>query len=204
MLSFCDIVYEETKDKGKRNVEDQQIIELYFQRDERAISETAAKYGGFCTHIAMNILSVKEDAEECVSDTYFSAWKQIPPTMPEVFKAFLGRITRNLSISKFRAMRAKKRFNGLEVMLSELEDCLPSLENVEQVVEARQLSEYISIWLDSLSEEDCALFVRRYWYGEEVQVLAKKCGITAGHMAQKMLRLRKGLKTFLEQKGVAL
>lgn len=185
-------------------MEDQQIIELYFQRDERAISETAAKYGGFCTYIAMNILSVKEDAEECVSDTYFSAWKQIPPTVPEVFKAFLGRITRNLSISKFRAMRAKKRFNGLEVMLSELEDCLPSSESVEQLVEARQLSEYISSWLDSLSDEDCALFVRRYWFGDEVQILAKKCGITSGHMAQKMLRLRKSLKAFLEQKGVAV
>lgn len=185
-------------------MEDQQIIELYFQRDERAISETAAKYGGFCTHIAMNILSLKEDAEECVSDTYFSAWKQIPPTVPAVFKAFLGRITRNLSISKFRAMRAKKRFNGLEVMLSELEECLPSSENVEQLVEAKQLSECISSWLDSLPEEDSALFVRRYWFGEEVQILAKKCGITSGHMAQKMLRMRKSLKAFLEQEGVAL
>ncbi len=185
-------------------MEDQQIIELYFQRDERAISETATKYGGFCTHIAMNILSVKEDAEECVSDTYFSAWKQIPPTVPEVFKAFLGRITRNLSITKFRSMRAKKRFNGLEVMLSELEDCIPAVASVEQIVEAKQLSEYISDWLESLPEEDRALFVRRYWFGEEVQVLAKKCGITAGHMAQKMHRMRKGLKSFLEQKGVAV
>lgn len=185
-------------------MEDHQIIELFFQRDERAIAETAEKYGGFCTHIAMNILSVREDAEECVSDTYFSAWKQIPPTMPEVFKAFLGRITRNLSISKFRAMRAKKRFNGLDVMLSELEDCIPTSENVEQIVEARELSVCISEWLRSLSSEDCALFVRRYWYGDEVQVLAKKCGITSGHMAQKMLRMRKSLKSFLEQKGVAL
>lgn len=185
-------------------MEDHQIIELYFRRDERAIAETAEKYGGFCTHIAMNILSVKEDAEECVSDTYFSAWKQIPPTVPEVFKAFLGRITRNLSISKFRAMRAKKRFNGLEVMLSELEDCLPAAETVEQQVEARELSAYISRWLEELTEEDCALFVRRYWFGEEVQVLAKKSGITAGHMAQKLLRLRTRLKKFLEEKGVAL
>ena len=124
--------------------------------------------------------------------------------MPEVFKAFLGRITRNLSISKFRALRAKKRYSGLEVMLSELEDCIPASENVEQLVEAKQLSEYISEWLAALPEEACALFVRRYWCGEEVQTLAKKCGITAGHMAQKMLRLRKSLKTFLEQKGVAL
>lgn len=185
-------------------MEDQQIIELYFQRDERAISETADKYGGFCAHIARNILSVQEDVEECVSDTYFTAWKQIPPTIPEVFKAFLGRITRNLSISRFRALRAKKRFNGLEVMLSELEDCIPARESVEQVVEAKELSGYISDWLDSLSEEDSALFVRRYWFGDEVQILAKKCGTSAGYMAQKMLRLRKSLKAHLEQKGVVL
>ena len=92
----------------------------------------------------------------------------------------------------------------MEVMLSELEDCIPSCETVEQSIEAKELSEYISDWLDSLPEEDCALFVRRYWFGDEVQVLAGKCGVTAAQMAQRMYRLRKSLKTALEEKGVAL
>ena len=185
-------------------MDDKQIIELYFERNEQAIKETQNKYGAFCHRIAMNILGIHEDAEECVNDTYFSVWKQIPPTVPEVFKVYLGRITRNLSISRFRAMRAKKRYSSMEIMLSELNDCVPSSSNVEQTIEVMQLSDYISEWLDSLPEEDCALFVRRYWFGDEVQELAKKCGITAAKMAQRMLRLRKSLKAALEQKGVAL
>lgn len=185
-------------------MDDKQIIELYFERNEQAIKETETKYGAFCHRIAMNILGIHEDAEECVNDTYYSIWKQIPPTVPEVFKVYLGRITRNLSISRFRAMRAKKRYSSMEIMLSELNDCVPSSSNVEQTIEVMQLSDYISEWLDSLPEEDCALFVRRYWFGDEVQELAKKCGITAAKMAQRMLRLRKSLKAALEQKGVAL
>lgn len=185
-------------------MDDKQIIELYFERNEQAIKETQNKYGAFCHRIAMNILGIHEDAEECVNDTYYSVWKQIPPTVPEVFKVYLGRITRNLSISRFRAMRAKKRYSSMEIMLSELNDCVPSSSNVEQTIEVMQLSDYISEWLDSLPEEDCALFVRRYWFGDEVQELAKKCGITAAKMAQRMLRLRKSLKAALEQKGVAL
>lgn len=185
-------------------MDDKQIIELYFERNEQAIKETETKYGTFCHRIAMNILGIHEDAEECVNDTYYSVWKQIPPTVPEVFKVYLGRITRNLSISRFRAMRAKKRYSSMEIMLSELNDCVPSSSNVEQTIEVMQLSDYISEWLDSLPEEDCALFVRRYWFGDEVQELAKKCGITAAKMAQRMLRLRKSLKAALEQKGVAL
>lgn len=185
-------------------MEDTQIIELYFARDEQALSETEQKYGRFCWQIAMNVLSVWEDAEECVSDTYLSAWKQIPPTRPQSFKAFLGRIVRNLSISRFRAMRAKKRYNGMEVMLSELGDCVPSDENVEQTLEAKELAGYINEWLDLLEPEDCALFVRRYWFGDPVQELAERCGITAPQMAQRMLKLRKSLKTALEGKGVAV
>ena len=185
-------------------MDDKQIIELYFERNEQAIKETETKYGAFCHRIAMNILGIHEDAEECVNDTYYSVWKQIPPTVPEVFKVYLGRITRNLSISRVRAMRAKKRYSSMEIMLSELNDCVPSSSNVEQTIEVMQLSDYISEWLDSLPEEDCALFVRRYWFGDEVQELAKKCGITAAKMAQRMLRLRKSLKAALEQKGVAL
>ena len=185
-------------------MEDRDIVNLYWQRSEDAIRETASKYGGYCKSIAKNILGSNEDAEECVNDTYYSVWKQIPPTVPEVFKVYLGRITRNLSISRFRAMRAKKRYSSMEIMLSELNDCVPSSSNVEQTIEVMQLSDYISEWLDSLPEEDCALFVRRYWFGDEVQELAKKCGITAAKMAQRMLGLRKSLKAALEQKGVAL
>lgn len=189
---------------GREKVEDNQIIELYFKRDEAALTETATKYGTFCLRIAMNVVNVREDAEECVNDTYHTAWNQIPPTKPDSFKAFLGRIVRNFAITKYRAVHAKKRFNGLEVMLSELSDCIPSAESVEQEIEAKELTEYINIWLTELKPEDRALFVRRYWYGDEVRDLAKRCGVSGTQMTQRMLRLRRKLRAFLEEKGVAL
>jgi RNA polymerase sigma-70 factor (ECF subfamily) len=116
-------------------VEDELIIEMYFKRDELAITETDRKYGAFCHRVAMNILSIREDAEECVNDTYHAAWRQIPPTFPDSLRAFLGRITRNLSVSRFRANRAEKRYTGMEQMLSELNDCVPSSDNVKQAIE---------------------------------------------------------------------
>ena len=185
-------------------MEDNQIIELYFRRDESALTETANKYGAFCLRIAMNVVNVMEDAEECVNDTYHCAWNQIPPTRPDSFKAFLGRIVRNFAISKYRALHAKKRFNGLELMLSELSDCIPSTESVEQEVEAKELTEYINSWLAGLKQEDRVLFVRRYWYGDEVKDLARRCGVSGVQMTQRMLRLRRKLKDFLTEKGVVL
>lgn len=185
-------------------MEDNQIIELYFRRDEAALAETAKKYGTFCLCIAMNVLAVREDAEECVNDTYHKVWKEIPPTRPESFRAFLGRIVRNFSISKYRALHAKKRFNGLEIMLSELNDCIPAAGGVEQELESRELSGYIDEWLAGLAKEDRVLFVRRYWYGDEVRILAKQCGSSAPQLSQRMLRLRRKLKVFLEEKGVVL
>ena len=185
-------------------MEDEQIIDLYFCRDEAALRETATKYGTFCMNIAMNVLSAREDAEECVNDTYHKVWNCIPPTRPDSFKAFLGRIVRNFSISKYRALHAEKRFNGLDVMLSELDDCIPAIGGVEQEMDAKELSEYINAWLKELETEDRVLFVRRYWYGDEVRKLAKNCGISAAQMSQKMLRLRRKLKEYLEKEGVVL
>lgn len=185
-------------------MEDKQIIELYFQRNEQAITETATKYGAFCHKIAMNILSIREDAEECVNDTYHSVWNQIPPTKPNSFRAFLGRITRNLSISRFRTLRAQKRYAGMELMLSELEECIPTPNTIERTIEGRELTNYINEWLTVLPEHDAMLFLRRYWHGDSVKDLAKKTNTTAAQMAQTMLRLRKSLKAYLEQKGVNL
>ena len=185
-------------------MEDKQIIELYFQRNETAISETANKYGAFCHKIAMNILSIHEDAEECVNDTYHSVWNQIPPTNPNSFRAFLGRITRNLSISRFRTLHAQKRYAGMELMLSELEECIPTPDTVERTIEGKELTGYINEWLNALPEQEAILFLRRYWYGDSVKDLAKKTNITAAQMAQTMLRLRKNLKAYLMQKGVTI
>ena len=185
-------------------MDDSAIIALYWSRDESAIAETQRKYGPYCRAIAMNILGSREDAEECVSDTFHSAWNAIPPQRPGSLPGFLGRIVRNLSISRWRRERAQKRYAGLDVMLSELEECLPGPGGVEEAVEGRELTGGIEGWLDGLGREDRAVFLRRYWYGEEVRALAKAWGVGANQMAKRLQRLRKDLKRELEQEGYAL
>lgn len=177
------------------------IIALYWSRDEGAITETQKKYGAYCRTIAMNILGSAEDAEECVSDALHSAWNAIPPQRPGSLSAFLGRLVRNLSISRWRHDRARKRYNGLDAMLSELEECLPSPGGVEDAVEGRELTGRIESWLDSLSRADRVIFMRRYWYGDEVQALARAYGVGPNQMSKRLLRLRESLKRELEREG---
>ena len=183
---------------------DFKIIELYWDRDESAITESERQYGAYCRRIAMNILSCLEDAEECVSDTWYRSWENIPPQRPNSLAAFFGKIVRNLSISRYRASRAQKRFGGITVLLSELDDCVPAHSSTEQDMEGNLLTEVIDNWLTRLSEDDRVLFVRRYWFGDAVNTLAKECGSTQNQMAQRMLRLRKSLKSALEQEGYSV
>lgn len=185
-------------------MEDAAIIDLYWQRDEAAIAETNRKYGRFCHSIALNILSVHEDAEECVNDTWHRTWNAIPPQRPNALRAWLGKIVRNLSLDRWRKNRAQKRGCGLEQLLTELEDCVPVAESPESLIETTELSHYISGWLDTLPSADRALFIRRYWYGEGLDRLAAESGMPPGRLAQKMFRLRNNLKLTLEREGVTI
>jgi len=185
-------------------MEDQAIIELYFARSEDAVGETDRKYGAFCRRIALNILSLREDVEECVNDTYHAAWNAMPPERPVSLRAFLGAITRNLSVARWRAEYAQKRFNGMELMLSELNECLPARESTEAAADCAQLAETIAVWLRGLEPDDRTLFVRRYWYGDAVKALAKEYGAGENQMAQRMRRLRARLKTALEEGGFSV
>ena len=185
-------------------MEDIQIIDLYWLRDERAISETDSKYGAFCHRIAMNILHSFQDSEECVSDTYGRCWDTMPPQRPGSLRAYLGTIIRNLSISRYRASRAQKRFGGAEVLLSELSDCVPAPENIQRTVEAGELGELISRWLGGLGEEDRALFLRRYWNGDAVKDLALELGVRPNALTKRLLRLRESLRAYLENEGVGV
>ncbi len=185
-------------------MDDLAIVELYHRRDERAIAESDTKYGGLCRSIALRLLGFREDAEECVNDTWHAAWNKMPPDRPQALGAFLGRITRNLSISRWRRDHAKKRYDGMEVLLSELEDCVPAPGTTQEELERRQLAQSISAWLDSLKDEDRRLFVRRYWYGEAVKTLAAERDQGANALSQRLLRLRRDLRAFLESEGVAV
>ena len=185
-------------------MDDLAIVELYHRREERAIAESDKKYGTLCRSIALRLLTLREDAEECVNDTWHAAWNKMPPDRPGALGAFLGRITRNLSISRWRREHAQKRYEGIEVLLSELEDCVPAPGAVEEELDRRQLSRAISAWLDSLTDEDCRLFIRRYWYGDAVKELAAERGEKPNALAQRLLRLRTSLRAFLESEGVVV
>ena len=135
-------------------MEDGQIVNLYWRRDEDAIRATEQKYGGFCRRLSMNILHSFQDSEECVNDAYGRCWDTMPPQRPASLRAYLGVIIRNLSISRYRAGRAQKRYGGAEVLLSELSECVPAPENVQRTLEAAELGERISQWLEELAPED--------------------------------------------------
>ena len=185
-------------------MDDLAIVELYHQRNEQAITESDRKYGAFCRSISLRLLVFREDAEECVNDTWHAAWNRMPPDRPQTLGAFFGRITRNLSISRWRREHAKKRYSGIEVLLSELEDCVPAPGTVEEDLNRQQLAQSISAWLDRLTEEDRWIFIRRYWYGNPVKELAADCGERANSLSQRLLRLRRALRTFLEMEGVEI
>lgn len=185
-------------------MEDSQIMELYWKRNEYAIVETDRKYGALCHGIAMNLLSVREDAEECVNDTWNEAWNRLPPQRPENFKAWLCRVVRNISIGLWRKNHAMKRYNGISRILDELEDCVPSSHTVEQEVEDAELGRCISAWLLTLPPEDRLLFVRRYWHGVPLKDLAIQQNIPAPGLAKRMYRLRLSLKAALEKEEIYL
>lgn len=149
----------------------------------------------------MNILHSFQDSEECVSDAYGRCWDTMPSQRPGSLRAYLGAILRNLSISRYRAAHAQKRFGGVEVLLSELEDCVPAPENVQRTVEASELSEQIAQWLRGLTKEERALFVRRYWNGDGIKELAGELGVRPNALTKRLLRLRENLRRELEQEG---
>ena len=147
-------------------MEDAAIVALFWDRDESAIAKTKEKYGSYCYSIAYNILNNSEDSEECVNDTYLSAWRTIPPKKPSVLRTFLGRLTRNISIDLFRKKHADKRGSGNAYsLLDELSECVSGTDNVSDDLDAKEISGIISSFLGSIKETDRIIFVLRYWYG---------------------------------------
>lgn len=183
---------------------DLEIISLYVQRDEKALQETAAKYGRFCHTMALNILSVHEDAEECVNDTYLKAWNSIPPEEPDYLKGWLGKVVRNISLDLWRKNHRKKRYAGMESLFDELDECIPDPVGVEDEVERRDLTVLLSKWLASLPKNDRILFMRRYWYGESLKNIAKTCHATPTDLANRMYQLRQKLKSELKSEEVVI
>ena len=183
-------------------MDDDQIVELFWNRDESAIEQTAVKYGSYCHSIAMNVLSNHEDAEECVNDTWLRVWNAIPPERPKAFRAWVGKITLRLALNRWQKNHSQKRFAGLEELLSELEECIPFGQSMEQQIAANEIARVINRWLDTLSREDRVIFVRRYWHGDAVKKLALECGVSPGKMAKRLYILRCKLKAALVREDI--
>lgn len=183
-------------------MEDSQIIELYWRKNADAISETADKYGAYCFTIANNILHSAEDSEECVNDTWLHAWNAMPPQRPAVFRIFLAKITRNLSLNRFQARNVEKRGGGeIRLVLDELSECLAGGTDVEAAYEAAELEQCIRCFVRSLPERERNVFVRRYFFTEPVAEIAARYGLTANHIMVMLSRTRKKLKLALKKEG---
>lgn len=186
-------------------MDDSRIIALYFQRSEDAVAQTDAKYGSYCFSIAHSILLNQEDAKEAVNDTWLGAWNAIPPHRPNSLAAFLGKITRRISINRFLAARTAKRGGGEpELALAELSECIPSPMDVEREVEAKALTEILNRFLRELPDTERRVFVRRYWYISSVEEIAKQFGFSQSKVKSMLFRTRNKLRTILEKEGICV
>lgn len=186
-------------------MEDSEIIGLYWQRSEKAVSATEEKYGGYCAAISGRILIDPEDARECVNDTWLAAWNSIPPQKPERLGVYLGRLTRNISLNRAKATAAEKRGAGQRALaLAELEECVPAPGGVEEAVEERELTQALNKFLYGQSAPRRNIFIRRYWYLVPIRELAEEYGMNENAVTSLLFRMRKQLKRFLEQEGILL
>lgn len=186
-------------------MKDDQILDLYWNRDEQAIVETQQQYHRYCYSIALNILGNKEDADECVNDTWMKAWKAIPPQRPEKLSLFLGKISRNTAFDKFKAGKTKKRGGGeIALVLEELDECVPSSSDVEQAVIGETLDQVINQFLHTLPERECSIFLSRYWYAKSISEISEKFSMKENNVKASLFRSRLKLKTHLEREGIIL
>ncbi len=181
---------------------DEAIIELFWQRDERAISVTDAKYRAYLFTIAQNIIYDTYDCDECLSDTYLRTWNKIPPTRPRIFSAFLAKITRGLALDKFRRNTAEKRIpSELVVSLSELDECITARESADESLEAAELARILNAFIASLTTSDEYIFICRYYYADKISLIARGLGLSENTILRRLSRMRASLKSMLEREG---
>ena len=183
-------------------MQDCDILELYYARDERAITESSTKYGKYCLSIAQNILYNMQDAEECVNDTWLRAWNSIPPAHPKRLGQYLGSITRHISLDKHRYNSRQARGGGeITLTYEEIHEVVDSGINVTSQVEQRELLLAIDRFLWSLPERECNIFIRRYYHLDAIKDVAKRYGLTVANVKKILSRTRAALRIFLEQEG---
>ena len=183
-------------------MEDKNIVDLYWNRKDSAIVETSEKYGSYLFKISFNILYSKEDSEECVNDTYLKAWNSIPPNRPKLLKAFLGKITRNLSIDLYRKNRTKGRSGEVEIAIEELEGVIPSSEDIFKTLDEKYLVEKINEFLERINRQDRKIFLLRYFYLHSSKDIEKLTDIKVSTINTILYRTRNKLRKHLEKEGI--
>ena len=184
---------------------DQEILALCQARQQQALTAMAEKYGNYCYTVAYNILADHHDAEECVNDTWLHAWNAMPPTRPRVLRHFLSRIVRNLSFKRYSYLTADKRSTGTQLLLSELEECLPDgRQDLGVQMEKRAITLNINRFLGQLSKADQGIFVARYFYAVPLAEIAERTEQTPRQIQYRLQKLRDGLRRSLEKGGIAV
>jgi len=185
-------------------MDDNKIIELYWNRSEKAISETSTKYGGYCYTIAYNILSNSEDSEESVNDTLLAAWNTMPPKRPKLLAAFLGKMTRYISLDRWKNRTAAKRGGGeVPLVLEELEECISGEDSVEREYLKKEFAMTMNRFMENLTETERKVFLCRYWYLDSIEDIAKRFDFSESKVASMLHRTRGKLRKMLEQEGIA-
>ena len=181
-------------------MDDKQIVELYFERSESAITETEKKYGRYCHYIAYRILENDEDAKEIVNDTYLKTWNTVPPNRPDPLKPYVGMISRQLSLDRYEEYHTQKRGGQVAIVLDELNECIPD-RNTEDIGDSIALRDALNRFVGSLPEKTQRVFVRRYWYASPISEIAEDYSLKESYITVLLLRTRNKLKTFLEKEG---
>ena len=184
-------------------MDDKAILDLYWDRSEKAISETDTKYGAYCFTIAYNILNNREDSEESVSDTYMAAWNSMPPKRPSILSAFLGKITRYISLDRWKKRSRLKRGGGeIDLCLEELQDCVSGQNSTEDALIRKETLAAVNRFLSTLSETERKVFLCRYWYLDSVKDIAERFGFSPNRTSVLLRRIRQKLNTYLTKEGL--
>ena len=183
-------------------IDDKSMIQLFFNRSEKALEELDIKYGKLCYKLSHNILNNHQDAEECVNDTYLGVWNAIPPAKPDPLRAYICKVVRNISLKLYYKKEAEKRNSVYDIAIQELENCLPAPNTVETEMETRELTLMIESFLDTLSDENCVIFMRRYWFSDTYAAIAERMGISEKSVSMRLVRIRKQMKRYLLEREV--
>ena len=183
-------------------IDDEKIIDLFFERDQQGIRELDIKYGKICHNLSYNILNSRQDAEECVNDAYLGAWNAIPPTRPNPLLSYIVKLVRNISLKIYWKKKAAKRSGHYKIALEEIEDYVADHKIVEDEIEARELARIIEEFLDTLTVENRVIFIRRYWFADSYKDIAEFVGLSEKNISVRLTRIRQKMKSYLAEREV--